>query len=197
LGFAILTCFNPNLASTAEIFNSSQGIVIDGQIVSGDLKKLKDISRNLKNKKIILNSNGGQVLEALNIGKYIRNNGFATHLNKNSVCASACVILLAGGVVRSAEYGAEILIHVGSGLFNDDTIFLLENIIEEYGVAGATIMASKFEQTAAQVTLLQVMYFIESGVSIKLLERSLNIHHLEIKNITINEAKKYNLINDY
>ena len=49
---------------------------------------------------VFLNSPGGEMQEALKIGRTIRNHKIVTVVAQPSQCASACVIILAGGVMR-------------------------------------------------------------------------------------------------
>ncbi len=186
-----------NSAFSADIISVPQGIYFEGEIVEGDFNKIVNLSRNLPQKNFYLNSGGGQVSEALKIGEFIRNNGFATNLPPESLCASACVIIFAGGVIRTADQTSKIVVHVGSGILNSEMLINFEAAIYEYGAVGASIIASMFEQLAAQITLEQVIYFLKSGISLELLELTFNVHHLESYELTYKEAIKFNLINSY
>ena len=53
---------------------------------------------------VVLNSGGGDVSASMTIGRLIRTRSFETAVPKQDVCASACVLILAAGVERSA-YG--------------------------------------------------------------------------------------------
>lgn len=61
--------------------------------------------------RIALDSPGGAVDAALAIGRLIRENGFDTSVAQGSLCASSCPLVLAGGIVRTAEEGAVIGVH--------------------------------------------------------------------------------------
>lgn len=186
-----------NSALSADIYLIPQGIYFEGEIVEGDFSKVASFTRNLAKKNLYLNSGGGQVSEALKIGEFIRKNGFATNLPKESLCASACVIVFAGGAIRTADQTSKIIVHVGSGILNETMLANFEAAIYEYGAVGASVIASMFEQLATQVTLEQVIYFLKSGISLELLELTFNVHHLDSYELTYNEAIKFNLINLY
>lgn len=90
---------------------SSNSISIRGEIASGDAGKLNNILAAIEKKygvencrngllMIIVNSNGGDANEALNIGKVIRNHSLEVVIPANSNCLSSCVFLVAGGVRR-------------------------------------------------------------------------------------------------
>jgi len=119
--FSIL--FFANFVNAAEIGISENGdlclvgsLVINGQIEIGDEKKLIsnlnhfknliDTKCNIKNDIIVLlNSIGGDVDEALKIGKEIRKNSLGVIVQTGGICYSSCVFILAAGVSKSV-YGS-------------------------------------------------------------------------------------------
>ncbi|QPM90070.1 COG3904 family protein [Pseudooceanicola algae] len=60
---------------------------------------------------LFLNSPGGAVAEALQLGRVIRDAGLSTDMGARDICLSACPYLLASGVTRSADTGARIGVH--------------------------------------------------------------------------------------
>lgn len=88
-------------------------IVIEatGAIVAGDGRKLRNLidgplkaqtkaGHRIIRMTIFLDSPGGDVHEALVIGRYLRAHDAATYVDTGAHCASACVFLLASGVKR-------------------------------------------------------------------------------------------------
>ncbi|MEW4456637.1 hypothetical protein AB1K42_01010 [Roseibium algicola] len=87
-------------------------ISIDGQIQKGDLDHLKALVERSGfsdclspgycpyNNVISLNSPGGNLREALEIGKYIAEQNFITLLPENAVCESACSLVFLAGYTR-------------------------------------------------------------------------------------------------
>ena len=87
-------------------------ISLEGQIQKGDLDQLKALvdrtgfSDCLKpgycpyNNVISLNSPGGNLREALEIGKYIAEQNFITLLPENATCESACSLVFLAGFTR-------------------------------------------------------------------------------------------------
>ena len=87
------------------------GAFIEGDIEAADLKKFQNVVSTLKNKYgenncknsntiIRINSRGGNVDEALLIGREIRKNSFGVLVLEKSQCLSSCVFILAGGVFK-------------------------------------------------------------------------------------------------
>lgn len=84
---------------------------LTGPIVSGDLAKIvASVSAPGRFPKYFtLDSPGGDLLEAMKIGQFIRETATGTFVAKE--CSSACVFLLVSGTSRNALDGAAIGIH--------------------------------------------------------------------------------------
>lgn len=195
LGFAILICSaaTPSMAGSAQSFQG--GVHFVGDIEEGDYPKIINALRYADQKTLYLNSDGGVVTEALKIGEKIRAMGVETRLAKFSRCASACVLIFAGGVIRNAHDTSEIHVHMGSGIFNADALAKFEEAYREFGTAGSAVLASFFEQQAALMTLAQVQYLLKCGVSIRFLEVASQVHHHDGYKLPKTQAIELNLIN--
>lgn len=62
-------------------------------------------------KTVALNSPGGSVVDALEMGRLIREKGFATSVAAGSLCASSCPLVFAGGKARLATPASAIAVH--------------------------------------------------------------------------------------
>jgi hypothetical protein len=62
-------------------------------------------------KTVALDSPGGSVLDALEMGRLIREKGFATSVAAGSLCASSCPLVFAGGEERLATARSAIAVH--------------------------------------------------------------------------------------
>ncbi|QYK40251.1 MAG: hypothetical protein KF887_12505 [Paracoccaceae bacterium] len=60
---------------------------------------------------VALHSPGGNVLQSLQIGRLIRERGFATHVSPDAACLSACPYILAGGIERTVSEAAWVGLH--------------------------------------------------------------------------------------
>lgn len=93
-------------------------IKIEGSIIKGDLQKIKDsiekasalCPNNIHDDRFIisdfqiaLNSGGGNVAEAIDIGRYFRSKLLNIRVNESERCYSSCIFLLAGGVERTVH----------------------------------------------------------------------------------------------
>ena len=89
---------------------SAAAAVISGQIVDGDAQKVTALFADAKRTddghqilRLLINSPGGLVGESMKIGKLVRLNGVEVFIPPNSSCISACVLILAGGVIRTVD----------------------------------------------------------------------------------------------
>lgn len=76
-------------------------IEIKGKISRGDYAALLSIAPPGKRLFVSLNSPGGDVDEAIQMGRLLRNRESIVNVLKGHSCVSACVLLLAGGSQRS------------------------------------------------------------------------------------------------
>ena len=60
---------------------------------------------------VVLSSPGGSVRDALEIGRLIREQGYATAVEPDSYCASSCPLVFAAGVERRAASSSAISVH--------------------------------------------------------------------------------------
>lgn len=96
-----------NRLSPNHYCTGSIGIV--GTIENGDALKFEKLIDKIKQKcnrfglvQVIFHSKGGDVGEAILIGRLIRNNELWTEVSSAYECFSACVLAFSGGVYRSA-----------------------------------------------------------------------------------------------
>lgn len=87
--------------SISETADRAGRIVISGNITPSDYSALLEKHRTLKLEKrdtsfIFLDSLGGDVETAIRIGRYVRKEGFHAIVHKGKICASSCVLVLAG-----------------------------------------------------------------------------------------------------
>ena len=195
LGIAILICSVTNHSMAGSVSSFQGGVHFVGDIEEGDYSRIINALQSSSQKTLYLNSDGGVVTEALKIGGYLRDLGVETRLGKFSRCASACVLIFAGGVIRNAHDTAEIYVHMGSGIFNAEALTKFEEAYQEFGTAGSAFLASYFEQQAALMTLAQVQYLLKCGVSIRFLEVASQVHHHDGYRLPKTEAIDLNLIN--
>lgn len=88
------------------------GLILTGPIEKGDYNKFLNLIENDKNidkTGIVITSNGGDVLEAIKIGDFIRKTGMSVTVRKQ--CLSACFFIWSAGVNRYMHTDPIIGIH--------------------------------------------------------------------------------------
>lgn len=100
-------------------------IYVNGTIEEGDTGRLLELLAEQRASGrpffgVILNSVGGSLREGVALGRAVRAAGLDTFVFSESVCASACVVALAGGVRRAAYRGARIGVH-GAAINGQET----------------------------------------------------------------------------
>lgn len=87
-------------------------LTLTGTIAPGDGARFADwIDAHEEPAIVFLNSPGGSVLDAIEIGRQLRDMGAATALADTDICLSACPYVLAGGVTRDVAAGAMVGVH--------------------------------------------------------------------------------------
>jgi len=96
---------------------TADDLILTGTIAAGDGERLKSmIADRLATwpgtlPRVILNSPGGSVSDALTLGRAIRDTGLATLVRDTDICLSACPYLFAAGTERTAAASARIGVH--------------------------------------------------------------------------------------
>lgn len=95
------------------VVEAGRALVLEGSIADGDAARMtKEITAlATPPKKIFLNSPGGSVSDALDLGRFFRGEGFDTALRTGDICYSACPYLLASGVARDIPDGGSVGVH--------------------------------------------------------------------------------------
>lgn len=77
--------------------------LLSGEITKQDLASLKDATDSISEsdtKILVLDSNGGDLAAAMEIGRLVRHHSFTVGVPESAQCLSSCVLVLAAGVER-------------------------------------------------------------------------------------------------
>ncbi len=107
---------------TLTVVEAGASVLVEGAIAEGDAERMTKQFDALDPApaRVILNSPGGTVREALDLGRHIRAAGMATALRDGDICYSACPYLLAAGVSRDIPDTASVGVH--QHYFGESTI---------------------------------------------------------------------------
>ena len=113
----LLAIFASSTISAAEItlYPDEKGgaaiIFVVGEIRPGDDEKFKKIAATTNNAIVSLNSAGGTIAAAMEIGKVIRLRDYTTAVDKSDSCASACALIWIAGAQRFIFEGGKVGFH--------------------------------------------------------------------------------------
>ena len=102
--------------------SGGRAALLEGTIEAGDAERITKQLAELSPapEEIYLNSPGGSVRDALELGRYLRREGFDTALRDGDICYSACPYLLAAGEARTVPDSASVGVH--QHYFGESTI---------------------------------------------------------------------------
>lgn len=88
-------------------------VLLNGMIAPGDADRFSRWINALTTEPsgFLLNSPGGSVTDALQIGRKLRDKGLSVTVPKNAICLSACPYVLAGGVDRIVSRTSTVGVH--------------------------------------------------------------------------------------
>ena len=98
---------------------SSALIGIDGTLVPEDIDQFRTKVAGIKNATVLFRGDGGSVLAAIRLGRYIRLKNWSTHVPADTTCASACALAWLGGTRRLASPTARIGFHAAHAIKGD------------------------------------------------------------------------------
>ena len=123
---AIAAMLVPGVTVAAEIEHHSvndQGYVtLIGDIEQGDADKLRRIAASTAFDTLFLESDGGNLAEALEIGRIVSVSNARTVVINGSTCASSCALIWLAGSPRIAQAEARIGFHAGYVLEDDKPV---------------------------------------------------------------------------
>jgi len=124
-----------------------------------------------------LHSPGGSVTDALAISRLIRQAGISTHVPDNAYCASACPLVLSGGLYRTAGKHAFIGVH------------------QAYALPTAIGSLHRGMRDAQTLSAACQQLLIDMGVDLKVWVRALETPPQNLYFFTPDELTRYNLAN--
>ncbi len=107
---------------TLTVVSGGAAVLIEGAIADGDAPRIIKQLEELREAptRMFLNSPGGSVHDALELGRAVRLAGLETEMREGDICYSACPYLLAAGVKRTIPEEAFVGVH--QHYFGESTI---------------------------------------------------------------------------
>lgn len=189
----IIACFAQqaqalDISKHANDHKKLNAIQLSGLIEKGDTFRLKSYISNLDNRKniaVYLDSDGGFLLEGMELGRLFRDRQIKTVIEENKLCASACALAFLGGFNknsglpwRTKTSNSGLGFHTFYNEFANNEMFSAEE----------TSMLIR----VSQLIILEIItYFEEMNVSTKLLKKTLSTDNDEMYWVNNSEALDY------
>ena len=111
LAIATIAIAAPAVVHSADFSLSGTQVTMTGSIVPGDSEKFTDTVGSKLVRTIVLDSKGGDIVEALDIGEKLHRRDVYTTVGSDGLCASACALIWAAGTQRSIANGGRVGFH--------------------------------------------------------------------------------------
>lgn len=166
-------------------------VLLDGPIVSGmeiEFEKAVEETERLTPFRtmggspipnVILKSNGGDVLAAMKMGEIARAKGAATFVMNGSDCASACVLVFAGGVERLVFAGGRLGLHRPA--FKD---------FEGFARLSQKVAINNY----TEVLEMTRSYFTAMGINSEFADRFLSVSSSDMVYIDVHQAEELGIV---
>lgn len=149
---------------------------LTGTIAPGDAARLTELLAREAVDLARLDSPGGSVADALEIGRQLRVAGIATEVTDGAICLSACPYMLAGGETRKVSAGAAVGVH--------------QHYFGESVVMPAFMAVENIQRGQAEM----VGYLHEMGIDLRLMQPALSTAPSEIYILVPQELREYRLV---
>lgn len=151
---------------------------LEGEIRDGDAPRLIALldAANPAPEKLILQSPGGSVRDALALGRYIRAKGIDTQMLAGEFCYSACPYLLAAGTTRDIDKDASIGVH--QHYFGENTFLPAAFAVEDIQRGQGEVMT----------------YLDEMGIDLLVMQHALSTPPDEIYVLLPEDLERYKFI---
>ena len=185
-------------AMKAEVTTTADGLRVlslSGTITYEDRERVPAIIRRGGYDEVWLNSGGGNAFAGFAIGRALRQAGAVARIPAGSRCASACVYVFAGAPVRFADTAYTIGVHPASRSSADAYRRRVADNISQRGDQATREVIMDNERLGSVLGAGQARYFLEMGVSAKLVEHLSEVRFDCIRYLSANGLKYFNLVN--
>jgi len=178
--FAALLTAHPQPARAITLASKGGGVVVSGSIKPGDHLEFREFIASANPRFIELNSTGGNVNAAGEMGRMIRAKNLPTVVDASrSSCGSACTILFAAGTSRHYVGAEKIQDRVGDtkqrGLgYHEGNNFLADGRRGQSGAATGRVIDFYYEFGSAKASTLitradwKHFYYISTATALEL-----------------------------
>ncbi|WP_338550668.1 hypothetical protein [Roseovarius phycicola] len=151
---------------------------LEGDIAEGDADRVIKLLQDARPTPewLVLQSPGGVVSDALQIGRFVRETGINTRMLAGEYCYSACPYILMGGVERDVDEAAQVGVH--QHYFGESTILPASFAVEDIQAGQGEVM----------------LYLDEMGIDPLIMVPALTTPPDEIYVLLPEELRKYGVV---
>lgn len=164
------------LSLVSETEGDRRVLTLRGIIAPGDAQRLADALERDDIDLARLDSPGGSVRDALEIGRQLRVAGIGTEVPTGAICLSACPYVLAGGITR--EVGPQGMVGVHQHYFGENTVLPAFLAVEDIQRGQGEVMG----------------YLDEMGIDLRLMQPALATPPDAIYILVREELERYGLV---
>lgn len=165
-----------NMPSRLRFEETGDAVLLTGTIAGGDAERFDEwLEGRDAPQTIRLHSPGGSVMDALAIGRTIRDIEADTLMESGDICFSACPYVLAGGATRTVDEDALVGVH--------------QHYFDENVALPAFIAVEDIQRGQAAV----VGYLSDMGIDLRIMELSLSTPPDEIYVLLPEELDEYGM----
>ena len=180
--------------------DGQQVLFAQGKIVQGDAKALRErLRKDPEIQEILFNSPGGVFKEGIRLGRTLRDLDRVARVPDRAVCTSAYVWAFMGGVLRFADKGARLGVHMATQINDRRTIGEVRDILATRSkipiYTRMRRVITTIEKAAAKVVADKAEHLVRMGVSLRLLAPGLNTDPTKVYWLSRKELKSFNLVN--
>lgn len=184
----------PAKALSVDVKLTDQGkpvLLLEGPIGGKAVDRALSYIRRGGFREVWLDSPGGAVGPAYKLGHALRERGTITRVPRRAICASACVDVFVGGLVRFVDPGGRVMVHPGS-IFTEESAHVAETFVRQ----GKTeTVVHYFEQEATRETGRWARHLTYMGVSMDLIDFAAKVPHNCVITLSRKELLHFNVVN--
>ncbi|WP_148294348.1 hypothetical protein [Azospirillum sp. B506] len=167
-------------------------LLLSGEVAMSDVDRILYALRSGRFSEVWLDSPGGDSAAGYKLGRAIRNGRLSTRVPKGAVCASACVDIFLGGVVRFVDDRATIMIHPGSISRSDTANEYMYSALRQ-GKAVEAIQSLERFNSAETSSWIEYLTFM--GASLEIVTYAAKVQHDCAIVLSRQELVYFNILN--
>lgn len=147
-------------------FPGGCAVLIKGTILPDDPARFERLmTERAECRAVAFDSQYGQELPAMRIGRMIRARQMLTKIPDDATCAGACLYAFVGGAVRSIDDKARVGVRMPSFAHSEPVVREIQRLIQQLGVRATEPVLISAERTSFQIAAALSQYLVAMDIS--------------------------------